>query len=266
MGPSLQAEARGASRCVSSHTRVEPWAPYLKGIHKKSSIFLNIFLSICLDWRYPDQIMNTLQRAYLAIAVVLTLAVTITPIGTRALEVFTYHMIQHITLLMVVGSLLVLATPDWLRKKLNQSQIFRALTAPWISFALYATMMVGVHLPNVHLYIMHHEWAHYYVEVPLYLIVPYLFYFNILDSNLQGRRLSTGMSVIMLWLMMVPETLTGFFIYISHESAYGFMYDINDQRLGGTIMWSGGMIIDVIWIMLAVYHWWKSEELKSKSL
>lgn len=205
-----------------------------------------------------------MKRFYLILAIILTLAVTVTPIGTQALERFTFHMIQHITLLMVVGSLLVLATSETLRGILNSNSIFRFFTAPWISFALYAAMMIGVHLPEVHLYIMHHSWAHYWIEVPLYLIVPYLFYFNILDSNLTNRRLSTAMSVILLWLMMVPETLTGFFIYISNESAYGYMYEINDQRLGGTIMWSGGMIIDVAWIMLAVYHWWKSEELKNE--
>jgi len=205
-----------------------------------------------------------MKRFYLILAIILTLAVTVTPIGTQALERFTFHMIQHITLLMVVGSLLVLATTETLRGILNSNSIFRFFTAPWISFGLYAAMMIGVHLPEVHLYIMHHSWAHYWIEVPLYLIVPYLFYFNILDSNLTNRRLSTAMSVILLWLMMVPETLTGFFIYISNESAYGYMYEINDQRLGGTIMWSGGMIIDVAWIMLAVYHWWKSEELKNE--
>lgn len=205
-----------------------------------------------------------MKRFYLILSIALTLAVTVTPIGTQALERFTFHMIQHITLLMVVGSLLVLATTEKLRGALNSNSIFRFFTAPWISFALYAAMMIGVHLPEVHLYIMHHPWAHYWIEVPLYLIVPYLFYFNILDSNLTNRRLSTAMSVILLWLMMVPETLTGFFIYISNESAYGYMYEINDQRLGGTIMWSGGMIIDVAWIMLAVYHWWKSEELKNE--
>ena len=205
-----------------------------------------------------------MKRFYLILAIILTLAVTVTPIGTQALERFTFHMIQHITLLMVVGSLLVLATTETLRGTLNSNSIFRFFTAPWISFALYAAMMIGVHLPELHLYIMHHSWAHYWIEVPLYLIVPYLFYFNILDSNLTNRRLSTAMSVILLWLMMVPETLTGFFIYISNESAYGYMYEINDQRLGGTIMWSGGMIIDVAWIMLAVYHWWKSEELKNE--
>lgn len=210
--------------------------------------------------------MGKLQKAYLGLGLLLTLAVTVTPIGFRALEVFTFHMIQHITLLMVVGSLLVLATTQNLRDRLNRNSFFRALTNPWLSYFLYAAMMIGVHLPPVHLFIMHNSWAHFYIEVPLYIIVPYLFYFNILESNLTNRRLSTAMSVILLWLMMVPETLTGFFIYISHESAYENMYDLNDQRLGGTIMWSGGMIIDVIWIMLAVYHWWKSEELKSKSL
>ena len=205
-----------------------------------------------------------MKRLYFAISLVLTLAVTITPIGTQALERFTFHMIQHITLLMVVGSLLVLATGQTLRDKLNNNVIFRFFSSQWVSFALYAVMMIGVHLPAVHLFIMHNPWAHFWIEVPLYLIVPYLFYFNILESNLTNRRLSTAMSVMMLWLMMLPETLTGFFIYISHESSYDFMYDINDQRLGGTIMWSGGMIIDVAWIMLAVYHWWKSEELKNE--
>jgi cytochrome c oxidase assembly factor CtaG len=204
-----------------------------------------------------------MKRLYLAISLVLTLGVTVTPIGARALEKFTFHMIQHITLLMIVGSLLVLSTSDALRNTLNTNIYFRWITNSWLSFFLYATMMIGVHLPPIHLFVMHNPWVHYWVEVPLYLVVPYLFYFNILDSNLVNRRLSTAMSVLMLWLMMVPETLTGFFIYISNESAYESMYEINDQRMGGTLMWSGGMIIDVCWIMLAVYHWWKSEELKN---
>ena len=78
--------------------------------------------------------MNLTQRLYLGLAIVLALAVTITPIGFRALEVFTFHMIQHITLLMVVGSLLVLATTQTLRTKLNSNKIFH-YAFPQISFA-----------------------------------------------------------------------------------------------------------------------------------
>ena len=63
--------------------------------------------------------------------------------------------------------------------------------------------------------------------------------------------------------MMVPETLTGFFIYVSRGSLYNDMYTLDDQRRGGSLMWSGAMIIDTIWMSFAVYHWIKSEERKS---
>ena len=204
------------------------------------------------------------RRAYLLTALLISLLVIVTPIGTEAQMRFTYHMIQHIACLMLVGPLLVLATPLELRNKLNQNRVFNKLTNPWISFILYFQMMVGVHLSPIHLYIMDNYWVHYLIELPLYLTVPYLFYFNLLDSQLFNRRVSTGGACLILWLMMVPETLTGFFIYISKPSAYQEMYEINDQRFGGTIMWSGGMIIDALWILMAVYHWYKSEELKNE--
>ena len=60
--------------------------------------------------------------------------------------------------------------------------------------------------------------------------------------------------------MMIPETLTGFFIYVAPHSIYNGMFTLNDQRRGGSIMWSGGMIIDTVWMAFAVYHWIKSEE------
>ena len=204
------------------------------------------------------------RRAYLLTALLISLLVIVTPIGTEAQMRFTYHMIQHIACLMLVGPLLVLATPLELRNKLNQNRVFNKLTNPWISFILYFQMMVGVHLSPIHLYIMDNYWAHYLIELPMYLTIPYFFYFNLLDSQLLNRRVSTGSACLILWLMMVPETLTGFFIYISKPSAYQEMYEINDQRFGGTIMWSGGMIIDALWILMAVYHWYKSEELKSE--
>ena len=204
------------------------------------------------------------RRAYLLTALLISLLVIVTPIGTEAQMRFTYHMIQHIACLMLVGPLLVLATPLELRNKLNENMVFYKLTNPWISFILYFLMMVGVHLSPIHLYIMENYWLHYLVELPMYLMIPYFFYFNLLDSQLLNRRVSTGSACLILWLMMVPETLTGFFIYISKPSAYQEMYEINDQRFGGTIMWSGGMIIDALWILMAVYHWYKSEELKSE--
>ena len=228
---------------------------------------ITIPLFILAIWYYRSNYQKTRNQKLFALgAIATTLAVVVTPIGARAMDFFSLHMYQHVTLLMLAGPLFVLATPQELREKLQRNKIFYTLTNPWLAFLLYATMMVGVHLSGPHLFIMENPWAHQYLEVPLYIVIPYLFYFNLIDPNLTKRRISPAMSVINLFLMMVPETLTGFAIYITKESAYNFMYEINDQRGGGTIMWSGGMIIDAAWISLAVYHWYKSEELKSKSL
>lgn len=203
------------------------------------------------------------QRIYFFTGLASALAVIVTPIGARAMDYFTLHMIQHITLMMATGPLLVMGTP----KNFHPHNIaFHSATHPIVSWFTYAALMVGVHLPGPHNFIMENHWAHTYIEVPLYLMLPYFFYFNLLDRNLISRRVSPAMSVISLFLMMVPETLTGFFIYVSRGSLYNNMYTLNDQRVGGSLMWSGAMIIDAIWIAFAVSHWLKSEERKSKEV
>ncbi len=186
-----------------------------------------------------------------------------TPFGAHSATLFWCHMVQHVTLMMIAGPLLVLGTPRGFHPT---NRVFRALTSPIPSWIIYASVMIGVHLPGPHELIMNNGWIHSYLEVPVYVIVAYLFYFNLLDRNLTQRVISPAMSVIALFLMMVPETLTGFFIYIAPKSIYGAMFEVLDQRRGGSIMWSGGMIVDTVWMSFAVYHWIKSEEGKSKLL
>jgi len=203
---------------------------------------------------------TTRQTIFFFAGLISIIAVVNTPIGARSMDYFSLHMVQHITMMMVTGPLLVLGTPSSFSPS---GRIFRALTHPIFSWLSYAALMIGVHLPGPHNYIMEHPWAHSYLEVPLYIALPYFFYFNLLDHKLINRRISPALAVISLFLMMVPETLTGFFIYVSHGSLYNEMYTLNDQRRGGSLMWSGAMIIDTIWMSLAVYHWIKSEERKS---
>jgi putative copper resistance protein D len=203
---------------------------------------------------------TTRQTIFFFAGLISIVAVVNTPIGARSMDYFSLHMIQHITMMMMTGPLLVLGTPSSFRPS---GRIFQALTHPIFSWLSYATLMIGVHLPGPHNFIMENPWAHTFIEVPLYIALPYLFYFNLLDRKLIDRRISPALAVISLFLMMVPETLTGFFIYVSRGSLYNEMYTLDDQRRGGSLMWSGSMIIDTIWMSFAVYHWIKSEEKKS---
>lgn len=221
-------------------------------------ILIPVVLLAYLYLKYSQA--TTRQSTFFFSGLISIIAVVNTPIGTRAMDFFTLHMIQHITMMMITGPLLVLGTPTSFNP---HGRFFRALTHPLLSWFSYAALMIGVHLPGPHNFIMENPWAHTYIEVPLYIALPYFFYFNLLDRNLDSRRVSPAISVISLFLMMVPETLTGFFIYVSRGSLYNDMYTLNDQRRGGSFMWAGAMIIDAIWMSLAVYHWIKSEERKS---
>jgi len=221
-------------------------------------ILIPVILVAYLYLKYTSS--TTRQTIFFFSGLISIIAVVNTPIGARAMDYFSLHMVQHITMMMVTGPLLVLGTPS----SFNPSgTVFRALTHPLFSWFSYAALMIGVHLPGPHNFIMEHPWAHTYIEVPLYIALPYFFYFNLLDRKLINRRISPAIAVISLFLMMVPETLTGFFIYVSRGSLYNEMYTLDDQRRGGSLMWSGAMIIDTIWMSFAVYHWIKSEERKS---
>jgi putative copper resistance protein D len=221
-------------------------------------ILIPVILLAYLYLKYSTS--TTRQTIFFFAGLISIVAVVNTPIGARSMDYFSLHMIQHITMMMVTGPLLVLGTPSSFRPS---GRIFHALTHPIFSWLSYATLMIGVHLPGPHNFIMENPWAHTFIEVPLYIALPYLFYFNLLDRKLIDRRISPALAVISLFLMMVPETLTGFFIYVSRGSLYNEMYTLDDQRRGGSLMWSGSMIIDTIWMSFAVYHWIKSEEKKS---
>jgi hypothetical protein len=226
-------------------------------------ILLPLLLLTYLYARQPKNVTTTRQQSFFYAGIVSALAVIVTPIGARAMDYFSLHMIQHITLMMITGPLLVLGTPKGFHPA---NKFFNAATNPFFSWFTYAALMIGVHLPIPHKFIMDNPWAHTYLEVGLYFLLPYFFYFNLLDRNLMGRRVTPAIAVIALFLMMVPETLTGFFIYTAPGSLYDNMYSLSDQRQGGSFMWAGSMIIDAIWMSLAVYHWIKSEEKKSREI
>lgn len=224
-------------------------------------IVLPLLLLTYLYARQPKGTITTKQKSFFYSGILSALSVIVTPIGARAMDFFSLHMVQHITLMMITGPLLVLGTPNSFHPK---NKLFTIATNPFFSWFAYAALMIGVHLPVPHKFIMENPWSHTYLEVGLYLVLPYFFYFNLLDRNLVGRRVTPAMAVIALFLMMVPETMTGFFIYTAPGSLYDEMYTLNDQRQGGSFMWAGAMIIDAIWMSFAVYHWIKSEEKKSR--
>lgn len=215
-----------------------------------------------LYWKKSDVLSNAERISFYA-GIASSFAVIVTPIGALASTYFWCHMIQHMVLMMLSGPLLVVGTVRIFRPR---NILWQKLTNPWISWFSYAGLMIGVHFTGLHELTMSSNLVHELIEIPAYVIVAYLFYYNILDRDNPHRVLTPAISVLMLFFMMVPETLTGFFIYAAPNSLYGEMFTIDDQRLGGALMWSGSMILDSIWLVIAVSDWLKSEQRRSNEI
>ena len=75
-------------------------------------ILLPIALITYLYWRLPSNSVSLRQRIFFYSGILSALTVIVTPIGARAMDYFSLHMVQHITLMMLTGPLLVLGTPN----------------------------------------------------------------------------------------------------------------------------------------------------------
>jgi cytochrome c oxidase assembly factor CtaG len=208
--------------------------------------------------------------------------VVLGPFGAFDDTFFWAHMVQHVVLMMLAAPLLLLGSPVLLALRVAsrqrrhdllvpvlRSRVVVTLTHPVVSWLLFAAVLVGTHFSPFFEYALRHPLVHDFVEHPLYLGVALLFYYPLLPGNPSPQRLAPAWRALSLFLMMIPETMTGFFIYASNYLLYPFYGVVQrpfgpaplaDQQLAGALMWSGSMLIDSVWVTVAVLEWLKSEE------
>jgi len=215
------------------------------------------------------------------------LVVTVGPVGYAAMTRFSMHMVQHIVLMMVATPLLVMGAPVLLilratspeRRRIwvlmLRSRVFATLTNPVLTWLAFAFVLVGIHFTPAMSWLMDADPLGRYVEIGLYVGVAFAFYYTLLPGNPARNRPPPAFRVLSLFLMMIPETMTGFFIYSAatplfphfEQAAAAIGIDpVADQQLGGALMWSGAMIIDVAWIAVAVADWLESESRKTRRI
>lgn len=212
--------------------------------------------------------------------------VWIGPIGAFTQVFFWAHMTQHITIMMVAAPLLVMGGPVTLAFRAASPQTRRTLiipvlrsrvvwwlTNPYLTWLIFAGVLLGTHLTPFYNITLRHDAAHVFIEQPLYLIAALLYYYPLLGGNLTPQRPTPIQRVVSLALMMIPEIILGFIIYASPVVLYEayatverpFGLDpLSDQQLAGGMMWALGMVIDTIWISLAVGEWFTSEERRTR--
>jgi putative membrane protein len=190
-------------------------------------------------------------------------------IGEQSL--FTFHMVEHMLLALVVPPLLLMGTPRWLADvTLGHSRVarwLRPLAKPVPAFVLFNVTFVAIHWPEVVELMLTNVGVHFLIHFLLFSTA-FLMWLPVLSPTAAVPKLSRPGQMLYLFLQSLLPTIPASFITFSTVAIYPVYGDaaltwgltpLADQTIAGIVMKLGGGLI--IWVTIAVIWFrWTSEE------
>ena len=214
----------------------------------------------------------TWRRVAFFAALGLAVILLVGPLAHAALTDFQLHMVQHIGLMMLVAPGLVLGTPGALlmqeypavMTRWLSSRVAKLLCTPAVGWVLFVATLFATHFSGVASLANTSTFWHQFVLV-WFLVAGLVYYYPVLNGNPLPTPTPHAHRIISLLTMMVPETMTGFFLYASTHTIHDVRPGIDaatalhQQQAAGALMWAAAMAIDTCWIALAVRDWLADE-------
>ncbi|WNC95355.1 cytochrome c oxidase assembly protein (plasmid) [Paraburkholderia sp. FT54] len=200
------------------------------------------------------------------------------PLDTLSAALFSAHMVQHETMMLIAAPLLVLARPlgVWIwalprggRRRVGRAvrapafvRAWRSLTVPFAGWILHATALWGWHAPAMFEAALAHSWVHT-LQHASFLLTALVFWWTVFGDG--ASRQSGGHAMLSVFTTMVHTSALGALIslapdlwypsYVEPTSALG-IDALHDQQAGGLIMWvpaaivylAGGLAIAARWL------------------
>jgi cytochrome c oxidase assembly factor CtaG len=204
----------------------------------------------------------------------------VSPLHAWGQVLFSAHMTQHEILMLVAAPLLVLGRPliaflwalplNWSRSLGNLAKIhwlnrlWRALTIPLVAWLVHAVALWVWHIPLLFDAVLHSELIHTAQHLS-FLISALLFWWALIHGP-QGA-MGYGAAVLYLFTTSVHSGVLGALItlagsvwypsYVGLTNSWG-LTPLEDQQLGGLIMWIPAGLVYVI-AGLALFAGWLRE-------
>lgn len=185
---------------------------------------------------------------------------------------FSAHMVQHMLLMLLMPPFLILGVPPWLvRKALEKprvKQVARALTHPVLAYLAYNITFIGWHVPQMYNWALMSHGLHI-VQHIMFMAVAVMMWWPVVNPVHELERIPTGPLLMMyVFAFGIPTTVLSAFITLSDSVFYSWyelapritsLTALEDQRLGGLIMWIPGMLIFWIGITAVFFRWTRDE-------
>lgn len=196
----------------------------------------------------------------------------LSPIDRLGGQLFFMHMIQHLLSIMIAAPLLLLACPFpiilWGMPKearrvvagfFTQNALFRTglalITKPAFAWMAFFAIYLGWHEPEAYNLALRRDWVHD-IEHITFFGSAMLFWWHALDAapHIHKRMPAWGRGAF-LFAAVPPNMLTGVFIAFGSQPIYTYYESVpriwgftvmQDQQLGGAIMWIPGSMMFLI--------------------
>jgi putative membrane protein len=214
------------------------------------------------------------RRVAFGAGIVVAFIALATPLDSLADEyLFTAHMVQHLLLTLVVAPLLLIGTPGWLlRQALRSTRLIGFVhwaRHPLVAFFGFNVVFSLAHIPTFYELTLANEPLHA-VEHVVFIGTAMLMWMPVLSPvpDIAAPYPALG-QVLYLFLQTVPASLVGALLTATSSPFYptyvlaprvSSLSPLEDQQLGGLIMWVGSGVYFLIATGVVFFVWASREE------
>src|SRR5690606_1897311 len=184
---------------------------------------------------------------------------------------FSAHMVQHLGVMLLMPPFLLYGLPDWmLRPLVRPRPVLRAarwLTLPLVAFALNNVIFGAWHFPGPYDLMMRNHDVHVIMHLMI-MFTGMVMWWPVMSPLPEFPRIAPPLQMVYLFVLGVPMMIVAALITFSETPLYTwyaaapriFPLDVlDDQRLGGVIMWVPGALVLWLSITFVYFRWTRGE-------
>lgn len=210
----------------------------------------------------------------------------VSPIEAYEGVLFSVHMVQHMLLQLLAAPLLLAggpmtlalraATPSVRRSMLRilQSRIVHVISFPLVAWVVFAAVNWGWHFSTLYNDALENLALHY-VQHATMLAAALLFWWPVIGADPSPWRMPYPAKLFYLFLALPQSSFLGIAImeaplvlyphYVTNIRDWG-LTPLEDQQLGGIIMWTVGDVAFLVGMGIVVWLWVRHEDRRTASL
>jgi putative membrane protein len=185
---------------------------------------------------------------------------------------FSAHMVQHLILTLAMPPLLILGVPGWMLRPLLRNRVLgpiaRTITMPAWCFIIFNVSIIVWHLPMFYNAAMANHNIHI-IEHLIFMAAAVLMWWPLTSQLPELPRLPYPGQMLYCFLMSLPMSIVAVYITLADHILYPAysaaprilpLSPMEDQLLGGLIMWVPGGLIFAIIMSVVFFKWSASGE------